>query len=171
MPQLLKRWEEHTFHLLGQPIRLKVKAPHFAEEGEFNRQLMAWGRKATKAREALKASKDSGAPLAAEATDELFQSVDPKWALSVFEKNVRLSEPIELEDEPGGGSITTSGELFDIATQALVMEVIGKVGEMARLSLSEGKASSSPSTSGPAGTSDAGGSPATSTESGDGPTP
>jgi hypothetical protein len=171
MPQLLKRWEEHTFHLLGQPIQLKVKAPHFAEEGEFNKRLMAWGRTATKARDAFKAAKDGGTVPSSEDADALFSSIDPQWAEGVFEKCVRVVDPIQLEDEPDASPITTGKDLFEVANGALVMEVLSKVGEQARLGVAEGKASSSPSTSGLAGMSDAGASPATSIESGDGPTP
>jgi hypothetical protein len=171
MAQLLKRWEEHTFHLLGQPIRLKVKAPHFSEEGEFNKRLMAWGRTAAKAREAFKIAKEGGTVPSTEDADALFSSLDPTWAAGVFESCVRVVEPIQLEDEPDAPPITTGKELFEIANGALVMEVLGKVGEQARLGLPAGKASSSPSTSEPAGVSDAGASPATSTESADGPTP
>lgn len=171
MPQLLKRWEEHTFHLLGQEIRLKVKAPHFSEEGQFNRNLMAWGRTAAKAKAAFEAAKEGGTVPAAEDSDALFGSIDPEWAAGVFEKCVRPTEPIGLDGEDGAPPITTGRELFDVANGALVMEVLGKVGELSRLGAAEGKASSSPSTSEPAGTSDGGDSPATSIEPADGPTP
>jgi hypothetical protein len=166
MPQLLKRWEAATFHLLGQEIRLEVRAPHFSEEGEFNRRMMAVGLKARPAQAALEALR-AGQEIAPDALDALFASVDPKWAAGIFAKYVRLPEPVVFDGEE---PVTTGAALFDVANGALVQEVLQKVGEMSRLGAAEGKVSSSPSTSGPAGTMADGASPVTSTGSADGPT-
>ena len=165
--QLLKRWEPATFHLLGQEIRLEVRAPHFSEEGEFNRRMMTVGLKARPAQEALRALQ-AGEDFPADALDALFASVDPKWASGIFARYVRLPDPVTFEGEE---PITTGAALFEAANGALVQAVLQKVGELSRLGAAEGKAFSSPSTSGPAGMMPDGASPATSTGSGDGTTP
>jgi len=169
MPQLLKRWEAATFHLFGHEIRAEVKAPSFSDEPEFNRRMMGIGAKAAPARAAL-AAIESGQEVPAEVYEALFSAADPKWSAEVFAKCVRVPDPITLEGEEGE-PITSGAGLFEIANGALVMEVLNKVSEMSRLGAAEGKASSSPSTSGPAGTTSDGGSPVTRTETVDGVAP
>jgi len=169
MPQLLKRWEAATFHLFGHEIRAEVKAPSFADEPEFNRNMVSFGMKAKPARAVL-AAMATGEEIPAEAYEGLFNTIDPKWAGSIFAKCIRLPEPIMLEGEDGS-PITTGAGLFEIANGTLVMEVLNKVAEMSRLGAAEGKASSSPSTSGPAGTTSDGDSPAKLTETVDGVAP
>ncbi len=169
MPQLLKRWEAATFYLFGQEIRVEVKAPSFADEPEFNRRMMQFGAKAAPAKEALIALKE-GRELSPEVYETLFSAVDPKWAATIFEKCLRLPEPVTLEGEDGT-PITTGTGLLEIANGSFVMDVLNKVAERARLGAAEGKASSSPSTSGPAGTTSDGGSPVTRTETVDGVAP
>jgi hypothetical protein len=167
MPQLLKRWEDATVHLFGQEIRIRVKAPSFSAEPEFNRRMVEFGMKAKPARAAL-AALASGEELPAGTYEALFDTIDQKWAASIFEGCVRVPEPISLEGEEEA-PITDGAGLFAVANGALVMEVLNKVSEMSRLGAAEGKASSSPSTSGPAGKTDAGASPAMSTVTADGP--
>ena len=123
MSQLLKRWEPSTFYLLGQEIRLEVRAPHFSEEAEFNRRMMTVGLKARPAQEALRALQ-AGEEIAPEALDALFASVDPKWAAGIFARYVRLPEPVTFDGEE---PITTGAALFDAANGALVQAVLQKV--------------------------------------------
>ncbi len=168
MTQLLKRWEESDFELLGQRIRLKVKAPLFDEAPEFLRKMTAFGRSAVKARDATAGDVEAQASGA----DSMFASLDAKWVQDVFTKCVRPSEPILVEDEPDAKPIQTGADLYEVANAALVLQVLAKVQELVMLGAAEGKASSSPSTSAAGtGMTDAGGSPATSTEPGDGTAP
>jgi hypothetical protein len=164
--QLLKRWEESTFELLGQSIRLKVKAPLFDEAPEFLRKMIAFGRAG------VKASTAEGVDAQASGADSMFASLDAKWVRSVFAGCIRPSEPILVEDEPDAKPIQTGAELYEIANAALVLQVLAKVQELVMLGAAEGKASSSPSTSAVGtGMMDAGGSPVTSTGPEDGTAP
>ncbi len=165
MTQLLKRWEEGTFDLLGQKIRLKVKAPLFDEAPDFLRKMMVFGRAGFKAQHAEAGDVEAQASGA----DSMFASLDPKWVRDVFTKCVRPSEAILVDDEPDAKPIQTGADVYEIANASLVLDVLAKVQELVMLGAAEGKASSSPSTSAAGtGTTDAGGSPVTSTEPGDG---
>jgi len=168
MTQLLKRWEEGTFDLLGQQIRLKVKAPLFDEAPDFLRKMTAFGRTAGKAQLAM----TEGAEALANGADNMFAALDAKWVRDVFTKCVRLAEAILIEDEEGAKPIQTGADLYEIANAALVLQVLAAVQRLVMLGADEGKAFSSPSTS-DAGTgmTDAGVSPATNTGPGDGTAP
>ncbi len=168
MTQLLKRWEERSFHLLGQSIRVKVRAPLFDEAPAFLRQMMAFGRAGLKTQQA----EGSGLEAQASGADSMFGSLDPKWVRDVFSKCVRPAEPILLEDEPDAKPIQTGADLYEVANVALVLDILSTVQELVMLGAGEGKGSSSPSTSAAGtGTTDGGGSPATSTGPGDGTAP
>ncbi len=165
MTQLLKRWEEGTFDLLGQKIRLKIKAPLFDEAPDFLRKMTVFGRAGLKAQQA------EGVDAQASGADSMFASLDPKWVKDVFAKCVRPSEPILIDDEPDAKPIQTGADVYEIANAALVLDVLAKVQELVMLGAAEGKASSSPSTSAAGtGTTVDGGSPVTNIEPEDGPT-
>ncbi len=171
MSQLLKRWDEGTYDLFGQRIRLKVKAPLFDEAPEFLRKMTAFSRTAALAQSAV-GTGDVEATVGG--ADSMFAAIDTKWARDVFLKCVVPIEPIFVEDDgPDAKPITTGAELYEIANIPLVLQVLYKVQRMAMLGPTEGKASASPSMSG-AGPGqeipDSGNSPAMSIEPVDGPT-
>jgi hypothetical protein len=150
MADLLKTWLPVTVYLAGQPIPIKLRALRFGEAAEFTRQVEAHNRQVL------------------DGKGDLWETFKPDEIRQLFARNVRLPSPVPVED---GEPIATGEQLFDVATLGVVRAVIGKLYDFSRLSDPEGKASSSPSTSGPARVADAGGSPATSTEPGDGTAP
>lgn len=165
MTQLLKRWEESTFDLLGQTIRLKIKAPLFDEAPDFLRMMTAFGRSAVRAQGTAEDDLEGKAS----GVDSMFGSLDPKWVRGVFSTCVRPAEPILVEDEPDEKPIQTGADLYEVANAALVLQVLAKVQDLVMLGAAEGKASSSPSTSAAGtGMTDDGGSPATITGPADG---
>ena len=174
MAQLFKRWEEETFHLLGQEIRLKVKAPSFDDSPEILRKMSAYvaaAKRATAERAAAeRAAEGTGAPVGASGTEDVLATLDPTWVRSMFTKCVKPAEQIVLDGEEGS-PIQTGEQLYEIANGSLVLQVITKIQGMVFLGEAAGKASSSPSTSGAeAGTApDSGAFPAPITEIVDGP--
>src|SRR5512139_3283703 len=124
MAQLLKRWEEGTFDLLGQQIRLKVKAPSFDDAGEFLRKMAAFARAASRAQTAVR----TGADETGEGAESMFAAIDAKWTREIFAKCVRPVEPILVEDDgPDGKPIQTGAEVYEVANTALVLQVLYKV--------------------------------------------
>lgn len=149
--QLLKRWHESEFFLAGQPLRLRLKALSFEEAPPFLRKMQEHG---------AKARTDEGA--------DVFETLGADFVRDTFERYVKPAE--ELQDEEGG-KITSGRDVFSIANPGLAVAVLARLERLAVLTQPEGKASSSPSTSGPAGMKDDGASPATSTGPADGLTP
>jgi hypothetical protein len=120
---VLKTWIEKTFHFAEQPLELKLKVLSYAEAPPFLKQMDVF-RKGS--------------------YDEAFEKLDSAFAGEVFKKWVRLQSPVELDD---GGRIETGQALFQIANPGLVWDVLGELYKLASLTVAEGKASSSPSTS------------------------
>lgn len=89
---------------------------------------------------------------------EYMDSLDAEWLAGVFARYVNNVAGLEIDGEP----VRTGEALLAVADGPLIFFVIETVRELAGLSESEKKASSSPSTSEPAAGMDAGESPATS---------
>ncbi len=146
---MFTRWPGFTVYLAGQPIPLRLKALHFSESADFIRKVEEHNRRT------LEGKADFA---------ESFPVEDIKvW----FSRWVRVEGKVLVDEQ----EITTGEQLYEVATFGVVHAVIGQLYDFARLSTAAGKASSSPSTSGPARETSGGDSPASSTEPGDGPTP
>jgi hypothetical protein len=120
---VLKTWIENTFHFAGQPLPLKLKVLSYAEAPPFLKQMDLF-RKGS--------------------YEEAFEKLDPGFVAEVFGKWVRLQGAVELDD---GGRLETGQALIAIANPGLVWDVLGELYKLASLTVNEGKASSSPSTS------------------------
>lgn len=140
---MLKRWEERTFYLLGQEIRLKIKAPSFDEAPAFMKKMAEFGVAAKEG----KAAYDAGN---AAAGADLFSLIDPAFARGLFEKNVKpVAETFAEDDDGEPKAIVTGLDVYGIANSVLVLSVLSAVQSLAVLSEPEGKGSGSPSTSAP----------------------
>ena len=120
---MLKTWIEKTFHYAGQPLPLKLKVLSYTEAPPFLKQMDVFRKSSY---------------------EEAFEKLDPAFAGDVFGKWVRLEKPVELDY---GGPVETGHDVFRIANPGLVWDVLGELYKLASLTVNEGKASSSPSTS------------------------
>lgn len=154
--RIIARWHDRDFILAGQPLKLKLKAVSHEEAPEFLKAMIAF------ANESKKARIDG-------VISDPFAHLDPKFAGECFQKWVRPAEEIEDED---GRQITTGLDVYGLVNSGVAFAVLIELQNLAILTATEGKASSSPSTSAAGtGTTDAGGSPVTSTGPGDGTAP
>ncbi len=156
--RIIARWHEREFFLAGQPLKLKLKALSHEEAPEFIKRMMGFIGEARKARDANNVG----------SLYDPFASLDPEFARACFEKWVRPAEQLEDEDHV---AITTGLDVYGLANSGMALSVLTALQEYAVLTEKEGKAFSSPSTSGAGtGTTGAGSSPAISTGPEGGPT-
>jgi hypothetical protein len=142
MAKILARWHEETFHLAGQPVKLKVKAPSFAEAPEFLARMEAIGKAAIEQNMAA-----------------VFSAENAQFALESFGRFVKPGE--ELQDEDGK-PLVTGADVFGLGNPGFVLDVLRSIQRYSMLTASEGKGSGSPSTS-PVAAGASGDSPAPST--------
>ena len=141
MAKILTRWHEETFHLAGQELKLKIKAPSFAEAPEFLAKMEAIGKAAF-----------------AQDMAGVFSAENATFAAEAFARFVKPDEPIEDEE---GRSLATGADVYNIGNPGFVLDVLRSVQRYSMLTSTEGKASASPSTSSSAAEA-SGDSPATS---------
>lgn len=162
---LLKLREEKAFPFLGQEIRLQFRAPTYDDAPAFLKRMNEYGMAAKRAKEA----RDAGDRTAGA---DLFSLLEPEFVRKTFEACVKPAPDQFVEADDGGPKPLVTGlDVYEIANSVLVLAVMNEIQSRAVLSLAEGKASSSPSTSGAGAgmaTPDSGGSPANSIEPEDG---
>lgn len=148
MAKMLARWHEEEFHLAGQPVKLKVKAPSFSEAPPFLAQMEAIGKAAIEQNMAA-----------------VFSAENATFAEQSFARFVKPAE--ELQDEDGK-MLVTGADVFGLGNPGFVLDVLRSIQRYSMLTAAEGKASGSPSTS-PVAEGASGDSPATSTADEAGP--
>jgi hypothetical protein len=164
---LFTRWRDVTIDFEGVLVALRLRAPLNQDGREIQRKVRAWRRAALTSIDAqigyVKGQDADDPPDGYELFERAFGEA---WARELFQRAVRLKEPLSDDD---GQEIAGGAALFDAMGIGERVAILYKLDDLAYLRGSEGKASSSPSTSSvetPGGTS---ASTATPTVPGDGP--
>jgi hypothetical protein len=164
---LFTRWRDVSIDFEGVEVEMRLRAPLSQDGRALQRKVRAWNRGVLKTIDETAAYIKSESEAEPDDSYGLFDQVfGEEWARGCFARNVKLKTPA-LDDE--GKGIEGGAALFDAMGVGERVTVLRKLENLAHLRGTEGKASSSRSTSSAETAASDSNSTATPTVPGDGP--